>query len=147
MNTLLQNEDIKRNILSFGYTGHRETMKKICRDIQFRHRDAILSNVPKNYPYSKSDLELLSCMTMRGTLTRFFQLRLCKCCSRHSHNKPDIQIRTSPKGTKYLYIVELKDWVPECKNLHNCVCSCRSESRYLCRIISMRSRANRHLWQ
>ncbi len=133
MNFSFLNEDINRAILGFGYPEHRDYIQTICQDIQ--NRNYTLSKVPE-YPDP----------AIKDLLHKFFKFKLCRCCSRHSHNKPDIQVRTNPKGLKYLYIIQQDDWLPECKNLHDCDCLCRHETRMICESISYRARKNRPVW-
>jgi hypothetical protein len=128
------NDDINRKIFEFGYPEYRGYIQTICKDIQ--NRNYTLSKVQKQI----TDAE------MKELLDEFFKLKNCRCCSRHSHNKPEIQVRTNPKCIKYLCIIQQDDWLPECKNLHDCDCLCRHHSRTICDAISFRARKNRPVW-
>ena len=137
---VFSNADLKRYIFCFGTPKHRETMKQVCHDILVKHTDALLSNVPDIYPYTRDDRVFLYDMTMRESLTRLFQLRLCKCCSRHAHNKPDIKLHKSKDFHGVRLIIQNKRvWVPECKDFGDCNCECRQETRHLARLIRHRS--------
>jgi len=137
------NEDLRRHIFSFGTVDHRVLMKNICHDIQVKHTDALLSDLPEIYPYTRDDLVYVADMDMKETLTRFFQMRLCKCCTRHTHNKTQVTLQKSKDfhGVR-IVITDKRIWVPECKNLRNCHCECRQETRSLAKLIRYRSHLN-----
>jgi hypothetical protein len=130
-----QNIDIQRHIMSFGYPGYREDIQQICRDI--KAKTWILKKVPDRYPETDG---FINSMNLKMLFTEYFKHRHCRCCSRHSHNKPDLQIRSTPKGQLYFYIVYNDEWFPECKNLHDCKCDCRHETRMICGGIAHRAR-------
>jgi len=136
---VFENADLKRHIFSFGTSEHRVRMKQICHDILVKHTDALLSDLPKLYPYTRDDRVFLSDMNMKETLRQFFQLRLCKCCSRHAHNKPHIKLRKCNIRGVRLVIHNKRVWVPECKDFGDCNCECRQEARFLSRLIRQRS--------
>ena len=133
---VFQSDDLTRIIYGYGDPKHREQMQRIRQEI----KDVILSKVPKTYPYQ--------CMAtrywMQKRLEHFFQLKRCQCCSRHSHNKPNLKIETR-YNHPWLIVDDRNVFVPECKNLGDCDCDCRREIRVLCRLIRFRSHMHAYL--
>jgi len=129
-NKVFQSDDLTRIIYGYGDPKHREQMRRIRQEI----KGLILSKVPKTYPYPCK----MTRPWMEVRLERFFRLKRCQCCTRHSHNKPNLQLETRYK-IPYLIVDRRVALVPECKNLDNCDCDCRREIRALCRDILFHS--------
>jgi hypothetical protein len=150
MNKLLENEDIKRHIFSFGTIEHRQWMRRLCLGYD-KSNPAIhylgpelLSPIPRLFlemPHredddEKQDLDVsLDGYTLLETLIWFYKFRRCQCCSRHSHRKHNIFIRDG-------FLVYTKGdsgpRIPEDKNMGDCDCDCRHNMRYLFRCIKRR---------
>ena len=129
---VFQNEDLIRQIYSYGDSDHRVQMWYIFQ----QSKDVILTHVPATYPYSRDDAYL------KDSLIEFFRLRRCNCCSRHSHNKPNILFGYTP-GCRdedvWLLFDHRTNSVPECKDLGDCNCECRHTMRNMSEWICHRS--------
>jgi len=129
---VFQNEDLIRQIYSYGDSDHRVQMWYILQ----QSKDVILTHVPATYPYSRDDAYL------KDSLMEFFRLRRCNCCSRHSHNKPKILFGYTP-GCRdedvWLLFDHRTKYVPECKDLGDCDCECRHTMRNMSEWICHRS--------
>ncbi len=134
---VFQTDDLLRHIYGFGDVTHREQMEMNLHEMKHH----LLSKVPKQYPYSPEDDHVMGDENMRESLTRFFQLRRCMCCTRHAHNKPHIYlVKRDPDP--WIVIDKKSIDAPECKNLHDCDCDCRHEMRKLARNIIYRTTLN-----
>jgi len=119
---VFQNEDLIREIYSYGDPDHRVHLWYILQ----HSKDVILTHVPATYPYSSGDAYL------KDGLMEFFRLRRCKCCSRHSHNKPNIFFGYTNgclDEDVWLVFDHTRSMVPECKDLGDCDCDCRHQMR------------------
>lgn len=129
---VFQNEDLIRQIYSYGDSDHRVQMWYILQ----QSKDVILTHVPATYPYSREDAYL------KDSLIEFFRLRRCNCCSRHSHNKPKLLFGYTP-GCRdedvWLLFDHRTNYVPECKDLGDCDCECRHTMRNISEWICHRS--------
>lgn len=140
---VLANEDLKRLVYSFGSIDNRRLMRQVRYKINFDILDTrldtegLLTKVIRNFIYTKWDHEYIEEMDLRETFMNFYRFRSCRCCSRHSHNKPNIRM----KGKQLLFLRE-EIQVPECKNLNHCHCYCRKETRHLWSMIRYRCRAS-----
>jgi len=134
---VFDNDFLLREIYGYGDPCHRDSMKKISRELNY----SILSKVPDQYPYTRPDYQRMHDMNMKESLVRFFQLRRCMCCSRHTHNKPNITLVTRQDGL-WIEINNVTHRVPECKEIDDCDCDCRHCMRILSRRISYRSALN-----
>jgi len=127
LNQILEKEDLKRLIYSFGTVEHRIFMREFCNTRGYHdeliRRNDLVSPIPKRYQeiYHPNEMVIVY-------LTRFYQLRRCFCCSRHSHRKPNIVLLED--GLKY---VENDEQVPEDTNHFDCRCACRHLMRKLAR--------------
>ena len=136
---LFESEDLKRHIYSFGSEEHRRLMRDLRSKLEFdlfhprMDTDGLLTDVPDKFKYTKWHLLKAENHTMRESFLSFYRYRSCRCCSRHSHNKPDIRL----KHGKLLFLRN-QTLVPECKNLQDCPCYCRTEARYLWSLIRHR---------
>jgi hypothetical protein len=138
---VFQNDDLLRHIYGFGDPTHREQM-----NMNFYEMKAYtLSKVPEQYPYSVPDHHVMNDENMRESLTRFFRLRRCMCCTRHTHNKPQLYL-VKQETNSWIVIDRKIYYVPECKDLHDCECDCRHDMRQLARRISYRSALNTLLY-
>ncbi len=135
---VFQNGDLLRHIYSYGDPEHRDLMWWVNR----QYKEVLLSGVVISYPYCREDYRKIEYMTMKETLTLFFKLRRCNCCSRHCHNKPKIcfgyQNGCSDEEV-WLVLDHTRKFVPECKDLGDCDCHCRHEMRMLSNLICKRS--------
>lgn len=135
---VFQNEDLIRNIYSYGDPKHRDHMGRVNR----QYKEVLLSNVPATYPYCREDYRMMEYMNMKDTLTQFFRLRRCNCCTRHSHNKPKICFGYTAGCSDedvWLVLDNSRVFVPECKNFGDCYCDCRHLMRILSDLICKRS--------
>jgi len=134
---VFQNDDLLRHIYGFGDVVHRKQM-----DMNFYEMETYtLSKVPEQYPYSDPDMDIINDETMHQSLTRFFQLHRCMCCTRHTHNKPQLYL-VHWKPEPWMVVGKRIIYSPECKNLHNCFCDCRHKTRILVDRIIERSTLN-----
>ena len=131
---VFQTLDIMRHICSFGYPEYSYLMKRLCIDIIFRR--ALLTKVIKMYPYTEKHLQPTEnrWYTLKDAIKNFFHLKQCRCCTRHSHNKPDIKIDIVD-GLAWVVFYRKKKFVPECVNLHECPCDCRRRARMMSKLI------------
>jgi hypothetical protein len=138
---VFQNADLLREIYGYGDPDHRDCMWRVNR----QYKEVLLSGVVISYPYCREDEQKIEYMTMKETLTLFFKLRRCKCCTRHCHNKPMIYFGYTP-GCRdedvWLVLDNRTDIVPECKNMGDCECDCRHLMRILSKLIGKRSHMN-----
>ena len=125
---VLASEDLKRHIYSFGYPGHRQHMRNLCKELTHQTVSAngfeLLTRVP--YQWFKQSVQDKACESIMNELKWFYVLNRCRCCSRHSHHKPTI-IHDPPHGLLFLEGEEGR--VPEDKNLRDCNCLCRRTMR------------------
>lgn len=125
MESLMEHEDIKRYIYSFGYPEHRIYMKAICQQINtpydfisqlYREWDGYVALSMTQYlhtRYSSCELHHLYLITKR-----------CNCCTRHSYYKPNlsaIQQNTKTNPNPHYSIIYST----------TCSCHCRSLSRQI----------------
>ena len=134
---VFQSDDLLRHIYGYGDPVHREFMAWIGYELE----RCVFSKVPKQYPYSRPDHQLMCGRDMKEMLSRFFQLRRCMCCSRHAHNKPNLYLDQHHEG-QWIVIDRRRTQVPECKNYGDCDCECRHDMRKLAQHISYRSALN-----
>jgi len=120
------NDDIIRDIYSFGYPTHRVYMRDICTSIGSNHHiidNRINAYWNENYQEGGSmTLFIKKHFTKRDILYIFHYYKKCRCCTRHSYYKPDIrhqQFNPKPEQTPY-YIHD-----------DTCSCTCRHMSRHL----------------
>ena len=130
-NKVFQNMDLIREIYSYGEPEHRHWMWFVLQQT----KEVLLSKVPATYPYSRGDAHL------KKELTQFFLLNRCRCCSRHSHNKPTI-LFGHQDDHDWLVLDNITVFVPECKDLGNCLCDCRHKMRKLSEFIGLWSHMN-----
>lgn len=123
-------DDILRDVYSFGYPNHRVYMKEICQEIELNHE-----TIHKYLSYAweqNGELELYDGNSMSDYIKRQFHrheimhmfryYKKCRCCTRHSHYKPDItRQQRNPKP----------DHNPHYTHDTTCLCSCRHMSRHL----------------
>jgi hypothetical protein len=132
---VFRNMDLIREIYGYGDSDHRNSMDYIHQ----RTKEVLLTYVPSTYPYSREDAHL------KDTLTEFFRLRRCRCCTRHSHNKPNIYFGYT-NGCQdedvWLVLDHRNVIVPECKDLGGCNCDCRHKMRKLSEFIERHSHMN-----
>jgi len=134
---VFQTDDLLRHIYGYG-PEHRDQIWHVNR----QYKDVLLSKVLLSYPYCREDERKIEYMTMKETLALFFQLRRCKCCTRHCHNKPNILFGYHPgccDEDVWLVLDNRTVFVPECKNLGDCDCDCRHLMRILSLLICKRS--------
>lgn len=157
MNKLFQMEDLKRLIFSFGDVEHRNLMREVCLSFGYNTElpsikylgKELLSPLPRLYSKMRQifpneinpedDEEMGGRWggkgyTYQDALVWFYKLRLCRCCSRHSHRKPHIVI-----GDGLVFQENYGPRVPEDKDMDDCRCRCRHEMRFLCRMIKQRT--------
>ena len=124
---LLEFEDLKRLIFSFGEVEHRSRMRKMFPDQVNPDDDVALSGWWNRKGY-----------TLMDSLIWFYKFRRCQCCSRHSHRKPDIVLgHILCRGV--FFKTEYGPRIPEDKDMGDCQCKCRHEARYLCHMIQERT--------
>ena len=112
---VFDNKDLVSLIYSFG-PGHREQMKQVYDSFKTSTK-CLLSPVPnemKHHPNLDKFIE-------------FFVLKRCRCCSRHSHGKPNIYME---HGEVVFEVKRYQERVPE-GNIKECDCSCRKDCRNL----------------
>ena len=124
-NKVFQNMDLVREIYSYGDPSHRESMREVLR----LSKGVPVSYVLKTYRYSPKDAYL------KESLTEFFLLRRCRCCSRHAHNTPQIHIVHDSKKKEWLVFDYRTMYFPECNNHGDCDCNCRHRMRILAQFI------------
>ncbi len=120
---VFENQDLVRLIYSFGFPEHRLHTKKVCNQLLNRHYHRtdrslakdLLSPLPNMMKHHKE----------WKLYVGFFIYRRCRCCSRHSHRKPNISLE---EGTIVF------DWgnhtmVPEAMDRNDCDCECRHRCR------------------
>lgn len=134
---VFENEDLLRMIYGYAYPNHRVQMDMIF--CEMKHHT--LSKLPDQYPYSEEDDHIMSNENMRDSLTHFFQLQRCMCCTRHTHNKPQVYLLKRDPDP-WIVIDQKRIYTSECKKLHDCDCDCRHEIRKLARIINYRTTLN-----
>jgi len=116
---IFENEDIMRHIYSFGYPEHRIYMKQLCKEINTDLPD--LSNWKQN----RINLEIMSTYLKR-TYKRVELIELnhkynkCRCCTRHSYNKPNLLNRELNLRLRQK---------PYYENI--CKCNCRHITRHI----------------
>jgi hypothetical protein len=111
--------DLVRHIYSFG-PEHRTHLRQVNTEF----KGVLLSTVHKRYPYRRADEERYYGATTSTMLREFYRLNRCRCCSRHSHNKPIVALTQT-----HLILRQPYTWVPECKDLFDCRCNCRFSCR------------------
>lgn len=144
MEQVMNNEDLIRIIYSFGYPKHRENMKEIVSSLHYKNlkRNNIMDCLKHDYelytkhnPYSSMDRFVPDLLSKKEQQEVLCQLIQCRCCTRHSHNKPIMVDKTfyyKPSSKRYYNDVE-------------CKCSCRHLSRTLWH--SLAHRACRHRYK
>lgn len=158
---LLEVEDLKRLIFSFGEVEHRSRMRKVCSSFGYNtelpaikyYGKELLSPIPRLYlkmrqifpdQVNPDDDEEMGGWygrkgyTLMDSLIWFYKLRRCQCCSRHSHRKPDI-VMGHILGRGLFFKKDYGPRIPEDKDLGDCRCQCRHEARYLCHMIQERT--------
>lgn len=131
MEQVMNNIDLVRHIYSFGYSKHREYMSEILS--AFRHKtfkrkhnirclnyDWQLYTSHTEY-YSPFDMFISDILSRQQQKEVLKQLIQCRCCTRHSHNKPVVIDKT------FYYKESSKRYY----NDTDCKCPCRSISRNL----------------
>jgi hypothetical protein len=132
---VFQNMDLIRLIYGYGDPEHRNSMDYIHQ----RTKEVLLTHVPATYPYTRGEVPL------KDTLTEFFLLRRCRCCSRHSHSKPNIYFGYTHgcRDDEVWLVIDYRTViVPECKDLGDCNCDCRHKMRKLSEFIERQSHMN-----
>ena len=124
--------DVIRHIYSFGDPDHRIQLRKVHAEL----KGVLLSTVHKRYPYRRADEERYYGATTSTMLREFYRYNRCRCCSRHSHNKPIVGLTQT-----HIILRQPYAWVPECKDLIDCRCKCR----YYCRVYVDMLRKRTHL--
>ena len=130
MDQVMNNIYLLRIIYSFGYPEHRLYMKRIVDDFKDEQNtrefnmECIMDDwalyYQSQYYHSGFDMLLSDLFNRQQQKVLLFQMIKCKCCTRHSHNKPIllndriIYYPTSIKHTK-----------------DECYCHCRHLSRNL----------------
>lgn len=125
---VFETKDLLRHIYSFGTDEHRKFTKTILDE------PVCLSNVPRKYLKSKKEnpefFEKKD--TIYHLLPKFYKLRQCHCCSRHTHRKPNIVLNNG----RILYLTDYGARVPEDKgSADDCYCECRHRCRAIVRIL------------
>jgi hypothetical protein len=129
---VFQTLDLMRHICSFGYPEFKQNMEKVFYELIYERHS--MNHVLKQFPYTKEHLKpsTIFWYNMKDLLELFFALKECRCCTRHSHNKPNIQLEIVHGRTRVVFCRKpLHKGLPECVNLHNCLCQCRSRARSL----------------
>jgi hypothetical protein len=97
----------------------------------------LLSRIPDQYPISKWEREEVGGLNMKETLATFFRARRCRCCSRHSHRKPNLVRRAEGRWGKYSFERD-ETRVPECSKQDHCDCECMSMTFEMMNLIRWR---------
>lgn len=112
--------DLVRHIYSYG-PEHRDNMAKVHESLKNpTAKDLRLHNVFTGYPINIEDV------------VQYYRDIRCRCCSRHSHRKSypmfcNSLLYFAPPGNSLS--------VPEEKNLRDCKCLCRQQSRAFIKLI------------
>jgi hypothetical protein len=105
--------DLVRHIYSYG-PEHREKIARVHESLKNPNaKDLRIENVFIGYH-----------LTL-GAMVQYFQLIRCRCCSRHSHHKSYPVITNNVLCFAPPYTPR----VPEDKDMHDCKCTCRQQSR------------------
>jgi hypothetical protein len=131
MEQVMNNVDLIRLIYSFGYPKHRQYMKCIVNqfaceeDVRRFNMECIMDDwvlyFESQYYPSAIDMFLSDLFNSQQQKALLRQMIKCKCCTRHSHNKPILlndRIIYYPTTIKH-------------KRDPYCNCNCRSLSRSL----------------
>ena len=124
---VFETQDLVRLIYSFGSVEHRKRMYWVADSLvnhRFHRSDkragkSLLSPVPNLMKYHKDWHMYLD----------FFVNKRCRCCSRHSHRKPNIYLKD---GT-LIFEDGYETRVPEAMNKNDCICGCRRDCRSIIR--------------
>lgn len=112
---VFDNIDILRIVYSFGDPSHRENLRNVHEEME---EGNALSPIPRDGPFQES-------------FHLFNMLKRCRCCSRHSHRKPTIK----RVKTVLFFYRDYGERVPEDRDMYNCHCACRHQSRHIHRYI------------
>jgi hypothetical protein len=115
------NEDLKRHIFSFGYPEHAEftkSLKEVLKvdSLQFYHRYYEDRYDRCIYDYLMDEFTSKEIVEWTNYFAR------CRCCTRHSHDKPYI------RNGVVIYTPKIQS------NVHKCECPCRSLGRNCARV-------------
>lgn len=145
MEQVMNNEDLLRIIYSFGYPKHREYIKEIVSTFHYKHskRNNIMTCLKydwnlyasNNPHYSTMDSFMSDLLSEKEQEYILRQMIQCRCCTRHSHNKPIMVDKT------FYYKQSNKRYY----NDVDCKCSCRNLSRQLWH--SLTGRVCRHRYK
>lgn len=97
----------------------------------------LLTRIPDLYPMSKWEYEEAGGLNMKETLSTFFRVRRCRCCSRHSHRKPNLIRHVGGRWGKYEFVRD-ETRVPECSKQGDCDCECMSMTFRMMNLIKWR---------
>ena len=118
--TVFANEDLKRNIFSFGYPEHREFMKSLTESLKVDCMPFI-----RMYKENCNDRcmgkYILDEYTESEILSSIHYFNRCRCCTRHSHYQPRFEI---VDGITAIYM----DTHYTHYNNHKNVCECRCQT-------------------
>ena len=128
--TVFDNQDLVRLIYSFGSVDHRIQMYWVADSLQFprfKRTDKyigkqLLSPVPNLMKYHRN----------WNLYVEFFLYKGCRCCSRHSHRKPDIYLEYG----MVVFQTGSTTMVPEALGKKDCDCECRRKCRNILYILT-----------
>lgn len=129
MEQIMENEDIKRLIYSFGYSEHRCYMKEISTRLNTNLES--IKAIIDACDYDQDDNSMsyyIKCRFKKDQMIQMYnQTRRCYCCTRHSNYKPDLlrgdlNSNNSPNDQQ------------EHSYNEECSCYCRHMCRYVYRV-------------
>lgn len=121
---ILEKEDLKRLIYSFGTVEHRLFMREFCKT-----RGYISGHNQDHLTYVGNDLVSPIPRLYQGEaiVLDYLERFLCQCCSRHAHRKPSILLQEN----QLIYVDNEGERCPEDTNHFDCECCCRHIMRRL----------------
>ena len=114
---VFNNADLVRAIYGFGGE-HRERWSKV---VLVKSLDDVVNDFCDSPYHGRKAVDFIlflkDCYTLKERRSMLGRLRLCHCCSRHSHYKDERWKPVNP--------------VPESKKVETCHCTCRHTYRML----------------
>jgi hypothetical protein len=130
MEQIMENEDIKRVIYSFGYPEHRFYMKDLSTRLNTNLEP--IKEISDAWEYDQGEIGnsmsyYIQCRFTKDQMIQMYhKTRRCYCCTRHAHYKPDLLRRELNSNNS-------PNDQPEYSYNEECYCNCRHMCRHVYR--------------